>query len=303
MITLPTRITTDTATSIDVCLTNMESNHITAGAILYDISDHLPIFCFGSFLTSKDKRCTERVLHRKINEETLGTFSDLIGQENWDDVYTENDPVLAYRKFLVKFKHSYDAAFPLCQSRLRPKKIRKPWVTGDLYKQIKQKDRKYHAFIKHRDPRLLDEFKKCRNKLNSDLKQAKSVYYQNKFTHLQNDYRKLWETVNNLTSRKQPRCNVKELIINNDSVTGKDLSDEMNRYFIDVGTFTGNNAHANDRLLIRNQPGSIMLMPTSPLEIDKIITSLKTDVAAGDDGIKALPIKRTVCIIIQFYPT
>lgn len=139
MITLPTRITTDTATSLDVCLTNIESNNITAGAILYDISDHLPIFCLGSFFTSKDNRYTERVLHRKINEETLGTFSDLIGQENWDDVYTENDPVLAYRKFLVKFKHSYDVAFPLCESRLRPKKIRKPWVTSDLYKKIKQK--------------------------------------------------------------------------------------------------------------------------------------------------------------------
>lgn len=155
----------------------------------------------------------------------------------------------------------------------------------------------YHAFVKNRDPAVLDDFKKFRNKLNSDLKKAKCEYYQNKFVHIQNDHKKVWETINYLTSRKQTRSSVKEILINNKILVGTELVDEMNRHFTSIGTSTGKNASSNNCMPAGNQIESIMLFPTTPTEIDKIIGSLKNDVAAGDDEIKVLPIKYTANII------
>jgi hypothetical protein len=45
LISKPTRITNHTKTLIDHIYTNTLTSQITLGIALYDISDHLPIFC------------------------------------------------------------------------------------------------------------------------------------------------------------------------------------------------------------------------------------------------------------------
>lgn len=47
LITLSTRITTKSATSIDICITNIEETETTPVIISCDISDHLPVFCLS----------------------------------------------------------------------------------------------------------------------------------------------------------------------------------------------------------------------------------------------------------------
>ncbi|CAN7988392.1 unnamed protein product [Ixodes hexagonus] len=47
MISLQTRITSASATSIDVCVTNISQTQLYPGICTQDISDHLPIFCLS----------------------------------------------------------------------------------------------------------------------------------------------------------------------------------------------------------------------------------------------------------------
>lgn len=49
VISLPTRVTLNTATSLDVCITNLNKNDVIAGVLVQDISDHLPIFLLGIY--------------------------------------------------------------------------------------------------------------------------------------------------------------------------------------------------------------------------------------------------------------
>lgn len=56
---------------------------------------------------------------------------------------------------------------------------------------------------KPRRPDYLVEFKKIRNKLGSEIKRARTTYYQNKFSDIFNDARKMWKTVNNLLSKNE----------------------------------------------------------------------------------------------------
>lgn len=109
----------------------------------------------------------------------------------------EKNPNKAYSVFSEELKRCYNTAFPIVTKRQR-KKIRKPWIDDSLYERIKDKNKMYHAFVnaQNRDLNLFEEFKKVRNKLNSDIRDAKTNYYTNKFYSMQDDTRKTWEAVN-----------------------------------------------------------------------------------------------------------
>ena len=54
LITRLTRVTSNTATLIDIIFTNRLDNYSFSGLLFTDISDHLPIFCFTYRLTRID---------------------------------------------------------------------------------------------------------------------------------------------------------------------------------------------------------------------------------------------------------
>lgn len=119
LITLPTRITADTATCLDVCITNTDTCHITAGAIMCDISNHRPIFCLESLSARKNSKDIETFWHCTINEESLRTFGWLMEEETWADVYVECNPRNAYKIFLMKVRQYYNAASPPQKRRVK----------------------------------------------------------------------------------------------------------------------------------------------------------------------------------------
>lgn len=71
----------------------------------------------------------------------------------------------------------------------------------------------------------------------------------------------------------------------------------MNYHCINVGKYTGNAVSVDYPKPFSTQTKSIMLIPTTPYEIHKIIANLDNGSAAGYDGIKALPLKYTSQII------
>lgn len=239
IVTLPTRITSTTATLLDVCVTNIENDH-RAGIIASDLSDHLPIFCIWPSATKKcSRKTTNCLLRRQITDESLNHFVSLLEQQSWNDILNDSKPNTAYQTFSKRIKECYDAAFPLQQCKSAHKRIRKPWVTLSLFKRIKEKDCKYHNFIQKRDPTLLAEYKIYRNKLNSDLRKAKCDFCQNKFARIHGDHRKMWAAVNQLLNRKSADPSVTEIVINNTPIVRQELADEMNRHFINIGKYTG----------------------------------------------------------------
>lgn len=292
-VTLPTRVTLETSSSIDICITNLNAREATSGVFTQDISDHMPVFCLTSFYRGKNTPKRDIYSYRRINEESLETFFVLIEQTNWEDVLLERDPNLAYALFSNKFKLCYDAAFPLIQVKNRQKNVRKPWITNDLYRRIKIKDKMYHNFIKCRNQNLLIEFKKTRNKLNSDLKKAKSEYYQNIFSRVYNDPRKIWETVNEITDRKKRVQETQSVALDDRNASGQEMLNLMNMHFVDVGSPPEDEDTSQCCVTdgITSLKNTIMLLPTTPYEVEGLINKIKNNAAAGVDDIKPRPVK------------
>ncbi|KAH9361791.1 hypothetical protein HPB48_003800 [Haemaphysalis longicornis] len=112
VVNVPTRITTEKESILDLGFTDFVSTDIECGVLESDISDHLPFFVFLPNQNITPLVPRNSFLYRKINDETLGVFRDLVLRENWSDVYGENNPSLAYDVFLAKFRNNYFKAFP-----------------------------------------------------------------------------------------------------------------------------------------------------------------------------------------------
>lgn len=100
-------------------------------------------------------------------------------------------------------------------------------------------------------------------------------------------------------TNKTKRMQLDEIITANGKLTGRELSNALNDYFINVASpnfvpQTSVNAFPGFATPL---PNSVVLAPTTPKEIATLILSLKNDVSAGYDDIKVIPLKH-VCDVI-----
>ena len=86
------------------------------------------------------------------------------------------------------------------------------------------------------DPDDWTVFKRSRNLVNSEIKNAKALYCANALHENKNNLKKTWNIINELTSRKQHNSHVSGLKVNGSSIINpQELSNEFNDYFVNIG--------------------------------------------------------------------
>lgn len=304
-ITLPTRISNQSATVIDICATNVSPDSVISGIISYELSDHLPVFCVIPLAPDQSKVQTHTRLRRKKNAETQELFYKLVEKNDWSSVYNQTDPDAAYDTFLAFLRESFNAAFPLQRLSHRTiKSCRKPWITASLYERIKSKNKLFHDFVRSREPTAFLKYKKYRNTLTSDLKKAKKDYYQMTFERIYDNQRKIWEVVNALTGKyRSGRC-IEELTVNGEPLAGKRLADAFNAHFINAGSYERPDVSTDNALTDGpSVPQSIFMRPTDSVEIENLIRKLKRNVASGIDEIGPAELKVVsplICEVLSY---
>ncbi|XP_040067007.1 uncharacterized protein LOC120840490 [Ixodes scapularis] len=93
VIDCPTRVTSETETLIDLCLTNAMRNDVVSGVLTVDLSDHLPLFCFLPCANvGYNKTNITNPYYRDINDYSIERFVTLVSAIHWNDKYNEPDP-------------------------------------------------------------------------------------------------------------------------------------------------------------------------------------------------------------------
>lgn len=137
VIATPTRVTGSTASLLDTFITNAATEKIASGVVSCDI-DHLPIFFIIKRHKDLRKHVWPETTYRKISPQTLDIFRRKISRVEWNQIYAIEDSNKSYDAFLSILKQHYMSSFPLHTYR-KQKKLRKPWITRDHTKLIKQK--------------------------------------------------------------------------------------------------------------------------------------------------------------------
>ena len=85
----------------------------------------------------------------------------------------------AYKQFNYIFQKSYDKSFPIKSKFITIKDIHKPWVTDILIGKIKKRDSLHKLVSKNKISRT--EYTNYRNELTSELRKAKTKYFEDQF--------------------------------------------------------------------------------------------------------------------------
>ena len=142
----PTRVTKYTATALDNIITNFILNSDFKSAILKtDLCDHFPITFINEFI--RDPTLTydmEKCICKWDFTEKHALF-----ETSWDSVKIFKQPNKAYNnKFLEIFTELYEKHFPERKIKIKPKRALSPWITNDIAKLSKRKQKLYEKFLK-----------------------------------------------------------------------------------------------------------------------------------------------------------
>ena len=179
LITLPSRITSHTASLIDNIFSNhVEHSYLRSGPLITDISDHLPIFSISSDYIRTNQR-QESLFVRDKREQNILNFLDEVDRINWSNLDGYNDPKICYSKFLERYTKAYEKHFLLKKLKRHPQ-LRKLWISQGLLKSIKKKNKLYKQYLSNPSSQKEEKYKMYKNKLNHSLRIAKRLYYDKK---------------------------------------------------------------------------------------------------------------------------
>ena len=174
LINKPSRVTESTTTLIDNIFTNDLVAFNLSGLLVNDISDHLPIFLFSQYISSKNKPKQFKVI-RKVKDESIMLMKKDLAKQDWNVVCNCNDINLAYGYFIDIFMNIYNKHCPLVKVCVNQKYNDKPWFTTSLKNACRKKNTLYLKFLKCRSSEANQRYKKYKNKFHTEVLRKKII--------------------------------------------------------------------------------------------------------------------------------
>ena len=149
-----------------------------------------------------------------------------------------------------------------------------------------------------------------RNKVNTEIKAAKKVFYNNKFIENNGDPRKTWQTINDLTSRKVVHSSIREINLKGTFVSeSSDLSNAFNDHFSSIGSKLANDiplSNDNDhchREYVKGINNRFEFHPTDSRQVLKLLNKLNKSKGAGLDKLSSRLIRECADLISPYITT
>ena len=287
LINRPTRITSTAATLIDNIFTN-HHDYVNSfqGAMVTDITDHLPIFYVN--WSAKFKVEDIFISRRVMNESNKQCFQDMLCNCNWDSVYNNDDASNAFDIFHQKIMKCYNDAFPKIQVKLRYNN-KKPWLTQELRNHIKTKNKLHVKFKTNVCDHTEILYKRFRNRLNHLMRKAEKQHYSDLITANKGNMKKTWQIIKGIINKRKNNSVQTRFKGNNGLIVtdGKAIAEAFNCFFTNVGSNLAKKIPKVDispvQFLKDRVENSLFLSPVIEGEIHSLVKSLKQSSPGYDD--------------------
>lgn len=293
---VPTRVTEHSSTILDLFLTNYDPLLLTACVVNSDISDHMPIYlAVKRSIHARDQKRT----FRRVSYGAMIAFQEDIVKNNWDFVFSYTDPNEAYNAFFDRLLSLYTLRFPVV-TKVISKKLRKPWMSNDLLKLVRKKNRLYQKFVKTRDVGILHEYKRLRNQVTGRIKHAKKNYYINLFGAghvVKSDI--AWGALNKLLGRNAKRLSPGEIVVDGEVLTGFEMAQTFNGYLANLCSEADQLLPYNCDDFPYSSDVSVFFRPVDEHEITAIFLTLNNTKSVDYFGMQIAPIKHALKGIVH----
>ena len=171
----------------------------------------------------------------------------------------------------------------------------KPWITPEILKSIKKRDKLLRLYIKskeiNRKEELHTEYKKLRNKIVTSIRNSKKKHFQNYFTENAKDIRKTWTGIKNIINiRTSTKGQPTSILIDNEMETDPTkIAEGFNVYFSSIAEKLQQDISFGDNNFSKylNSPldYNFLFRSVDETEISIIIDSLQNSKATGPHSI------------------
>ena len=311
-----TRIASQSETTIDHILTNLQSEITDAGVVQWEVADHLSIFVKAKFTYNNlSGHQTDKIQYKRFfNDSKRDDFCDIFSKNlmrsdiNFAFSNNENDPNKALEKLMGVIQTSYNEVFPLRKlSKRKLKKQKKPWMNYQILNMIRNKHKLFKTYLSNKTQANLIAFKAKRNKIKREIEKAKKQYYYNLFENCKNDPKKIWKEINVLTKKDQKAKSSLPKFIKVDeegnmTTNPKFIINKLNKHFVSKGPKLASKLpptpNTSFKYLKKRVKSSMNFKILNENDILKIICALQVGKSSGHDEISAKILKWCLPYII-----
>ena len=288
----PTRVTETSSTLIDLIFTNCQDRVVCSGVSHVGISDHSLVYAYRKISIGLPNKGHSTVTYRKFKHFNSQNFRDDICSQNWGSINLHDDPNSMWCAWKTIFYKVVDKHAPIRTKRVRVAKS--PWITSQLKQHMHERDvLKLKASCSNTPADWLN-YKKCRNSVNTEIKNAKESYYKKAFHDNAGNSRATWRIANELSARKLKSSNIKEINNNGNSIVdAQKLAEAFNEHFASVGPRLASaipdesRSHLEYLDFISNNANLFELKQTNITTVYSLVSKLSKSKATGLDSISA----------------
>ena len=304
MITLPTRISQNSATLIDNIFSNKKQDFYESGLIMSSISDHLPIFYLN--LTQDKKTSKQKQFYYAMSSSNIENFKEKLSSQNWNSVVNNNIPKEAFANFGIKLEKNFKESFPLKEKGVNKRKVPiNPWMSQELMKLNKARNRAFRNKLKYKSESAELKFKSINSTFKRLARKEKKKYYHDQFNNYVTDIRKTWSLINSLVRKKSCKNDVPCIFTDNQRSYSNfsEIANGFNDFFVDVGPRLSESIHPSPKsfrdFLGDQYDEQFHFQEVNSFIINTTLSKLKSKSSVGKDNISMKLLKEIMPMIIE----
>jgi hypothetical protein len=295
----PTRVTSGSASILDLIITNLPNlvTEVGVGAPVHE-NDHRTIFGKLNLKTIKRKNFVREMWDFK--HANFDDFRERLSNVDWEDCFTSDNIDDICKKWSDLFMTTAESC--IGKKRVKIRIEDKNWYNNYLRRLKRFKDREYGNWVKNRSDNNWEIYKTARNKYFQECDRLKLEYEEHIYATLASEIdknpKKWWSLVGQTmgTSKKSSY----PVMIKNGIFysTDKEKADLFNETYLESSNLSGDHFDLPDE---ENTPQHELLDEIIILEkdVDDIIKGINTNKAYGPDNISPRLIKEAGPVIVK----
>ena len=304
LITKPTRITHNSATLLDLIITNTPDSVIFSDSVPCPVADHELIT--ATINLRKPKRQPVVKTFRDLSCYSPDTLCNLLKLEehNFNNIFMTDDANAQATIFTDVFNECLSVCAPLVTREL--KRPFAPWIDENLKALMRERNSIQNQLKNDRNNEQLREtYKTLKKHVKTLLHKSKSEYHNKKLDENKGNTAATWNILRQLIP-KTKNCSLVEA----NKVEAKTMADNFNNFFTNVGKVTYERSQQQtvdiEDFSQANLGGSLPTCPTfRPQPVDTatvvlVIKHMKNTSSCGSDGIPLRYIKESLPVIIPY---
>lgn len=307
LINIPTRISPNRASCLDVILTNVPAYFKESGTFEPGLSDHCLIY---TVLNTKLLRPKAQVITvRSFKHFDQESFSNDLSKVPFSSAYVFDDPDDVYWLWEKLYVQVLDDHAPIKSFKRRCTE-HSQFITKDIRITIRERNKCKRKFNKSRLLEDWETYRLLRNKVVSMRRKAVQEHFKKLCNDKYSDQKKFWNTIKPyLNSRKKQTTTNERIVLKENNVVIREkqqVAEVLNEYFSSASQKEKNNIAQSSPDLSHiplNATQKLTITKTNSKEVLNVMKTLKPNKATGHDLIPARAIKESAEILCHPFST